>query len=88
MTIQVESKSNILGNYPFSLLDIDGLSEMWEKIYNPYIDLIESKILLSKNDSISTFRNYNFALKNEINPRIADLVVISELEEKISNPVS
>ncbi|MHA2282204.1 MAG: hypothetical protein ACXAC5_15280 [Promethearchaeota archaeon] len=88
MTIHTESKSNILRNYPFSLLDMDGLSEMWRKIYNPYIDLIESKILLSKNDSISTFRNYNFALKNEIKQRIADLIVISELEEKISNPVS
>lgn len=88
MTINAESKSNILRKYPFSLLDMDGLSEMWEKVYNPYIDLIESKILLSKNDSISTFRNYNFALKNEIKQRIADLIVISELEEKISNPVS
>jgi hypothetical protein len=88
MTIHTESKSNILGNYPFSLLDMDGLLEMWEKIYNPYIDLIESKILLSKNDSINTFRNYNFAFKNEIKQRIADLIIISELEEKISNPVS
>ena len=88
MTIHTEDKSNILGKYPFSLLDIDGLSEMWQKIYNPYIDLIESKISESKNDSITTFRNHNFALKNESRKRIADLIIISELEEQNSNPVS
>jgi len=87
MTILTESKSNFLRNYPFSLLDMDGLSELWQKIYNPYIDLIESKIIMSKNDSINTFRNHNFAFNNEIQPRIADLI-ISELEEQISNPVS
>ncbi len=87
MTEHTEVNSNILRKYPFSLLDMDGLSEMWQKIYNPYINLIESKINRSKNDSISTFRNHNFAFKNEIQQRIADLV-ISELEEKISNPVS
>jgi len=88
MTIHTENKSNILGTYPFSLLDIDGLSEMWQKIYNPYLDLIESKISKSKNDSITTFRNHNFALKNESRQRIADLIIISELEEQNSNPVS
>jgi len=87
MTVHTESKSNILRNFPFSLLDMDGLSEMWQKIYNPYIDLIESKIIMSKNDSISTFRNHNFAFINEIQQRIADLI-ISELEEQISNPIS
>ena len=87
MTEHTEINSNILRKYPFSLLDMDGLSEMWQKIYNPYINLIESKINRSKNDSISTFRNHNFAFENENQQRIADLI-ISELEEKISNPVS
>ena len=87
MTIHKESKSNILMNYPFSLLDIDGLTETWQKIYNPYIDLIESKIVMSKNDSFSTVRNHNFAFNNSFQQRIADLI-ISELEEQISNPVS
>ncbi len=87
MTINTESKSKFLRNYPFSLLDMDGLSEIWQKIYYPYVDLIESKIIMSKNDSISTFRNHNFALINENQLRIADLV-ISEVEEQISNPVS
>ncbi|MBY8986048.1 MAG: hypothetical protein KGD65_13315 [Candidatus Lokiarchaeota archaeon] len=88
MTIQTESNSNILRTYPFSLLDMDGLSEMWEKIYDPYIDLIESNIIMPKNDSITTFRNHNFALENEFQQRIADLIIISELEEQISKPVS
>ena len=87
MTINTESESNILRNYPFSLLDMDGLSEMWQKIYDPYIDLIESKIIMSKNDSLSTIRNHNFAFNNALQQRIADLIVI-ELENQISNPVS
>ena len=87
MIIHTESETNILRNYPFSLLDMDGSLELWQKLYNPYIDLIESKISMSKNDSISTFRNYNFAFNNGFQQRIADLI-ISELEEQISNPVS
>jgi len=87
MTIHTESESNIFRNYPFSLLDIDGLSEIWQKIYNPYIDLIESKIIRSKNDSIITFRNHNFAFNNAFQQRTVDLIT-SEIEEQISNPVS
>ena len=87
MTIHTESKFNILRSYPFSVLDMDGLLGIWQKIYNPYIDLMESKIILSKNDSISTIRNHNFAFDNKHQQRIADLI-ISEIEEHISNPVS
>jgi len=87
MTVQTENNTNILRKYPFSLLDIDGSSEMWQGIYNTYIDLIENKIKLLKNDSISIFRNFDFALNNEIRKRIADLIII-EIEEKINNPVS
>ncbi|MFX1374181.1 MAG: hypothetical protein ACFFA0_00065 [Promethearchaeota archaeon] len=87
MTIHTESKSNILRNYPFSILDMDGLLETWEKIYHPYIDAIESKIIISQNDFISTFRNHNFAFNNAFQQRIVDLIII-ELEEQISNPVS
>jgi hypothetical protein len=67
---------------------MDGFSEMWQKIYNPYIDLIENKINKSKNDLIKTIRNHNFAFKNELKQRIADLVIISKLENQTSNPVS
>jgi len=87
MVINIESNSNFLRNYPFSLLDMDGLSERWQKIYSPYIDSIESKIIISKNNHIKTFRNHNFGFSNAIQQRIADLI-ITEVEEKISNPVS
>ncbi|MBY8991473.1 MAG: hypothetical protein KGD58_12020 [Candidatus Lokiarchaeota archaeon] len=87
MIVQTENNSNILRKYPFSLLDMDGSSEMWKGIYIAYIDLIENKINLLKNDSISIVRNFDFALNNEIRKRIAALVII-EVEEKISNPVS
>jgi hypothetical protein len=83
MTLHTESYSNILGNYPFSLLEIDGSCEMWQKIYGPYIDLIESKIIISKNNSIKTLRNHNFAFNNALQQRIADLI-INEVEEQIS----
>ncbi|MHA2123600.1 MAG: hypothetical protein ACW990_20570, partial [Promethearchaeota archaeon] len=88
MTNKTESKVNILRNYPFSLLDIDGLSDIWQKIYSPYIDLIESNIIMPKDDSITTFRNHNFAFKNEVKQRIADLVVVTELKVQKSKPGS
>ncbi|MHA1884654.1 MAG: hypothetical protein ACW96S_06365, partial [Promethearchaeota archaeon] len=88
MTIQTESKTKILRNYPLSLLDIDGSSDLWEKIYNPYIELIENNINTLKDDSITTFRNHNFAFKDEFKQRIADLIVTSEPEEQNSNPGS
>jgi len=87
MIIHPESESNILRNFPFSLLSMDGLFEMWQKIYKPYIDLIENKIIKSKNDSICTFRNHNFAFNNAVEQRIADLIV-SEREQQISDPIS
>ncbi|MFX1394084.1 MAG: hypothetical protein ACFFAH_10960 [Promethearchaeota archaeon] len=87
MTIHTENYSNILGKYPFSLLEMDGSWEMWQKIYSPYIDLIENKIICSKNSSIKTFRNHNFAFNNAFQQRIADLI-INEVEEQISNSIS
>jgi hypothetical protein len=88
MTIQTESKNEILRNYPFSLLDIDGSSDIWKKIYNPYIDLIESNIITLNDDSLTTFRNHNFAFKKEFKQRIADLIITSEPEEQNSTPSS
>lgn len=61
---------------------------MWEEIYRPFIDLIEKKLNILKTESIITFRNQNFAFKNEIKPRIADLIIINELEKKISKSSS
>jgi len=82
-----ENNSNILRKYPFSLFDMDGSWESWQNIYGPYIDSIEGKLIISKNGSLRTFRNYDFAFKNAFHQRIADLIV-SVVEEQISNPVS
>ena len=87
MTIHTESYSDILGKYPFSLFEIDGSLEIWQDVYGPYIDSIESKIIISKKNSIKTFRNHNFAFNNAVQQRIADLI-INEVEEQISNPTS
>ena len=87
MKIQTENYSNVLRKYPFSLFETDGSLEIWQKIYSPYIDSIESKINISKNNSIRIFRNHNFAFDNEFQQRIADLI-INEVEEQISNSIS
>ncbi|MFX1555436.1 MAG: hypothetical protein ACFFBV_16040 [Promethearchaeota archaeon] len=84
MTIHTENYSKVLRKYPFSLLEMDGSLEIWQKIYSPYIDSIESKINFSKNNSIRIFRNHNFAFDKEFQQRIADLI-INEVEEQNSN---
>ena len=87
MKIQTESYSNVLRKYPFSLFEMDGSLDLWQKIYSSYIDSIESKINISKDNSIRMFRNHNFALDNEFQQRIADLI-INEVEEQFSNSIS
>ena len=82
-----ENYSIDLRKYPFSLSDMDGSWEMWQNIYGPYIDLVENKLIISKNDSLRTFRNYDFALNRAYHQRIADLVIF-EVEEQISNSIS
>ncbi len=87
MTTNTEMNSDFLINYPFSLLDVDGSLELWQKLYNPYIDLIENEINKTTNESINTFRNHNFAFNKALQQqRIADLI-ICKVEEKVSNPV-
>ena len=78
-----ENYSSVLSKYPFSLFEMDGSLEIWQRIYSPYIDSIESKINISKNNSIRIFRNHNFAFENEDQQRIAHLI-IDEVEEQIS----
>ena len=82
-----ENYSIDLRKYPFSLSDMDGSWEIWQNIYGPYIDLVENKLIISKNDSLRTFRNYDFALNKAYHQRIADLVIF-EVEEQISNSIS
>jgi len=79
-------KSDILKKYPFSLFDIDGSWEMWQSIYSPYIDLIESNLHHLKNTNLSLFRNYDFSSNKSHFQRIADLV-ITEIEEETTNPI-
>ncbi len=87
MTIQKEGNSDFLRDYPFSLLDVEGPLEVWQRIYNPYIDLIESNIVKLNKNSIITVRNHNFAFNNAVQQRIADLIVSEEVEQKYP-PVS
>jgi hypothetical protein len=87
MKTHTENYSSALTKYPFSLFEMDGSLEMWQKIYSPYMDSIESKINISKNNSIRIFRNHNFAFDNEFQQRIADLI-INEVEQQISNSIS
>ena len=84
--------SDILGGYPFSLIDMDGSWETWQSIYSSYIDLIENKLISHKSNSLSlkTFRNYDFALEKAYYQRIADLVISEEEERQNSksNPIN
>ena len=82
-----ENFSTILRKYPFSLSAMDGPWEIWQNIYDPYIDIVENKLLISKNDSLRTFRNYDFALNRAYHQRIADLIIF-EVEEQIPNSIS
>ncbi|TFG13279.1 MAG: hypothetical protein EU535_05105 [Promethearchaeota archaeon] len=82
-----DNSSTILRKYPFSLSAMDGPWEIWQNIYGPYIDLVENKLIISKNDSLRTFRNYDFALNRAYHQLIADLVVF-EVEEQNSNSIS
>ncbi len=87
MKIQTENYSNVLRKYPFSLFEMDGSLDLWQKIYSSYIDSIESKLNVSKNNSTRIFRNHNFAFDNELQQRIADLI-INEVEEQSSNSIN
>jgi len=82
-----ERNSFILRKYPFTLSDMDGPWEIWQNIYEPYIDLVENKLIKSKNGSLRIFRNYDFALNRAYHQRIADLVIY-EVEEQISKSIS
>jgi hypothetical protein len=82
-----DNSSTILRKYPFSLSTMDGPWEIWQNIYGPYIDLVENKLIISKNGSLRIFRNYDFALNRAYHQRIADLVVF-EVEDQISNSIS
>ena len=62
--------------YPFSITQIDGSLIYWERLYNPFVSLIENRIKKLKNSDIKTFRNYDFALNKDYFPRVFDLITI------------
>ncbi len=66
--------------FPFSINHIDGKWEEWDKIYHPYIELIENNIRTTDVENTEVYRNYNFAFKNDIFQRIIDLLIISTKE--------
>lgn len=73
--------SDDLIKFPFSIFNIDKTWEFWVKNYSAYLKKIETNIVENYNDSIKTYKYYDFALPNEIFPRIIDLVVIEKSEE-------
>lgn len=75
----LSNKFNYFDNllkYPFSITQIDGSLIYWERLYHPFVSLIEKRIKKLKNIDIKTFRNYDFALSRDYFPRIFDLIVI------------
>ena len=63
--------------FPFSINHIDGKWEEWDKIYFPYIELIENNIIKTNIKNTKVYRNYNFALKSDIFQRVIDLLIIT-----------
>ena len=73
--------------YPFSIFNIDKTGEFWIKVYEPYLNEIESNIAPNSVDLIKTYKYYDFAGSKEILPRIIDLIVIenaNDIKESIN----
>ena len=84
--------SDDIMKFPFSTNYIDGKWEEWDKIYFPYIELIENNIIKDNIENTKLYRNYNFALKSDSFQRVIDLLIIttkttdSELSTEEINP--
>lgn len=79
--------SDDIMKFPFSINHIEGNWEEWEKIYFPYIELIENNIIKTNDKDTKVYRNYNFALKSDTYQRIIDLLIITTKESKAeTNP--
>ncbi|MFX0018952.1 MAG: hypothetical protein ACFFAK_04510 [Promethearchaeota archaeon] len=68
--------SDNISKFPFSITQIDGSWIYWERLYYPFVRLIEKRINKIKNSTIKTFRNYDFALSRDYFPRIFDLIIL------------
>jgi len=69
--------SDEITKFPFSINLIEGKWEEWDKIYFPYIELIENNIIKINIENTKVYRNYNFAGESDTFQRIIDLIVIT-----------
>jgi hypothetical protein len=72
--------SDEIMKFPFSINHIDGKWEEWDKIYFPYIELIENNIIKTNEKDTKVYRNYNFALKSDTFQRVIDLLIVTTKE--------
>jgi hypothetical protein len=85
LTKQLYNKSDIsddIMKFPFSINHIDGKWEEWDKIYFPYIELVEKNIIKTNEKDTKVYRNYNFALKSDTFQRVIDLLIVTTKESK------
>ena len=75
--------SDEIMKFPFSVNLIDGKREEWDKIYFPYVELIEKNIIESNLENTKVYRNYNFALKGDTFQRVIDLVMVTTKESSL-----
>jgi len=73
----VNDFSDEIMKFPFSINHIEGKWEEWDKIYFPYIELIENNIIKTYTKDTKVYRNYNFAVKSDSFQRIIDLLIIT-----------
>ena len=91
---QLINFSDDIMKFPFSIVHVEGKWEEWEKIYFPYIELIENNIIKTNVKNTKVYRNYNFALKSDTFQRIIDLLIIttkktnSELNNQITEEIN
>ena len=72
--------SDEIMKFPFSINHIEGKWEEWDKIYFPYIELIENNIIKTYTKDTKVYRNYNFAAKGDSFQRIIDLLIVTRKE--------
>ncbi|GAH83926.1 unnamed protein product, partial [marine sediment metagenome] len=72
--------SDEIMKFPFSINYIEGKWEEWDKIYFPYIELIENNLSKTNLENTKVYRNYNFAVKGDSFQRVIDLLKITKTD--------